>query len=65
MLAKSGDKTKPINPLRDCYSYKKKQIRIIDFQPQTSFSNNLFKENRILKISDYINYKHAFLLEIL
>ena len=33
----------------------KKAIRITNFQSQTSFSNNLFKENRILKISDYIN----------
>ena len=38
---------------------QEKPIRIIDFQPQTSSSNNLFKENRILKISDYINYTHA------
>ena len=38
---------------------QEKAIRIINFQPQTSSSNNLFKENRILKISDYINYKHA------
>ena len=37
---------------------QEKAIRIINFQPQTSASNNLFKENRILKISDYINYKH-------
>ena len=33
----------------------KKAIRITNFQSQTSFSNNLFKENSILKISDYIN----------
>ena len=42
MLAKSGDKTKPINFLRDYCSYKKKAIRIINFQPQTSPFNNLF-----------------------
>ena len=34
-------------------------IKIINFQPQTSSPNSLFKENRILKILDYINYKHA------
>ena len=38
---------------------QEKAIRIINFQPHKSSSNNLFKENRILKISDYINYKHA------
>ena len=38
---------------------QEKAIRIINFQPQTSSSNNLFKENRILKISDYINCKHT------
>ena len=38
---------------------QEKAIRIINFQPQISSSNNLFKENRILQISDYINYKHA------
>ena len=41
---------------------QEKATRIINFQPQTSSSNNLFKENRILKISDYINYKHAFFI---
>ena len=38
---------------------QEKAIGIIDLQPQTSPPNNLFKENRILKISDYINYKYA------
>ena len=41
---------------------QEKVKRIINFQPHTSASNNLFKEKRILKISDYINYKHARLV---
>ena len=43
---------------------QEKAIRIINYQPQTSSSNNLFKENRILKISDYINYKHYIQLSL-
>ena len=35
-----------------------KAIRPINFQPQTSTSNDLFKESRILKISDYVNYRY-------
>ena len=41
---------------------QEKVKRIINFQPHTSASNNLFKEKRILKIADYINYKHARLV---
>ena len=41
---------------------QEKAIRIINFQPQTSSSNNLLKKNRILKISDYINYKHTLFI---
>ena len=38
---------------------QEKATTLINFLPQTSPSNNLFKENKILKISDYINYKYA------
>ena len=38
---------------------QEKAITLINFLPQTSPSNNLFKENEILKISDYINYKYT------
>ena len=38
---------------------QEKAIRMINFQPQTSSSNNLFTENRIFKILDYISYKYA------
>ena len=38
---------------------QEKAITLINFLPQTSPSNNLFKENKILKISDYINYKYV------
>ena len=31
-------------------------------QPQTAFSNNLFKESKILKISDFINYTYALFI---
>ena len=34
-------------------------LKIINFQPQTSFSNDLFKESRILQISDFVNYRYA------
>ena len=57
MFVKSGDKIKPINSSRSYYSYKKKALKLVNFQPQTSFSNNLFKESRILEISDFINYR--------
>ena len=59
MLVKSRDKTKPINSFKRLLLLQEKAIRIIIFLPQTSSSKNLFKENKILKISDYINYKHA------
>ena len=38
---------------------QEKALKLINFQPQTSFSNKLFKESKILKISDFINYKYA------
>ena len=62
MLVKSEDKTKTNHLFKKLLLLQEKAIRIINFQPQTSSSNNLFKENRILKISDYINYKHAFFI---
>ena len=34
---------------------QEKAIKLINFQSQRSPSHNLFKENKILKISDYIN----------
>ena len=52
MLVKSGDKTKPINSLRDYYIKinKANNFSATGISP----SNNIFKENKILKISDYI-----------
>ena len=38
---------------------QEKALKLINFQPQASFSNNLFKESKILKISDFLNYKYA------
>ena len=37
----------------------RKSLKLINFQPQMSFSNNLFLKSRILKISDFISYKYA------
>ena len=34
---------------------QEKAVKLINFQRQTLPSNNLFKENKILKISDFIN----------
>ena len=44
----------------NCYFKKllhlqQKALRIIDFKPQTSPSDCIFKENKILKISDFVN----------
>ena len=38
---------------------QEKALKLIKIQPQTSFSNNLFKESKILRISDFINYKYS------
>ena len=54
----SGDKNET-NHLSKKLHLQEKAIRMINFQPQTSSSNNLFTENRIFKISDYISYKYA------
>ena len=59
MLAKSGDKSQANQLFKRLLLLQVKAIRIINFQPQTSPFNNLFRENRILKISNYVNYKHA------
>ena len=59
MLAKSGDKSQANQLFKRLLLLQEKAIRIINFQPQTSPFNNLFRENRILKISNYVNYKHT------
>ena len=38
---------------------QKKGLRIIDFKPQTLPSDCIFKENMILRISDFANNKYA------
>ena len=38
---------------------QKKALRIIDFKPQTSPSNCIFRKNKIVKISDFAKYKYA------
>ena len=35
---------------------------IINFTPQTSPSDCIFKEKKILQISDFVNYKYALLV---
>ena len=59
MLAKSGDKSQANQLFKRLLLLQEKAIRIINFQSQTSPFNNLFRGNRILKISNYVNYKHA------
>ena len=46
-------------PFKKLLLLRKKALRLIIFQPQISFTNNLIKESRILKISDFINYKYT------
>ena len=52
-------------PNQTNYYFKKllhlqeKALRIIDFKLQTSPSDCIFKENKILEISDFVNYKYA------
>ena len=36
-----------------------KAVSLINFQPQTSPSKNLFKENKMFKVSDFIYNKYA------
>ena len=60
MHVKYGDKTK-----KNCYFKKllhllEKALRIIDFKPQTLPSDCIFTENKILRISDFVNRKYAF-----
>ena len=48
----------------NCYFKKllrlqEKALRIINFKPQTSPSDYIFKENKIRRISDFINYKYT------
>ena len=48
----------------NCYFKKllhlqEKALRIINFKPQTSPSDCIFKENNILRISDFVNYKYV------
>ena len=55
--------TKP----KKCYFKKllhlqEKALRIIDFKPQTLPSDCIFKENKILRISDFVNYKYALFI---
>ena len=50
MHVKFGDKTRQT---------KEKALRIIDFKPQTSPSDCIFKKNKILKISDFVKYKYS------
>ena len=38
---------------------QEKSLRIINFKPQTSLSDCIFKENKILRIWDFVNYKYA------
>ena len=51
----------------NCYFKKllhlqEKAIRIINFKPQISPTDCIFKENKILRISDFVNYKYPLFL---
>ena len=41
---------------------QEKVLRIISFKPQTSPSDCIFKENKILRISDFVNNKNYLLV---
>ena len=43
---------------------REKALTIINFKNFSENANTLFKENQILKISDFIAYKNAFKKEI-
>ena len=48
----------------NCYFKKllhlqEKALRIIDFKPQTSPFDCIFKGNKILRISDFVNYEYV------
>ena len=44
---------------QDDLHLQEKAHRIINFEPQTSPSDCIFKENKNLRISDFVNYKYA------
>ena len=51
----------------NCYFKKllhlqEKAHRIIYFKPQTLPSDFMFRENRVLKISDFVSYKYALIV---
>ena len=45
--------------LKKLLHLQEKALRIIDFKPQTLPSHCIFKENKILRISDFVSYKYA------
>ena len=59
MHVKFGDETKETITLKSYYICKKKELTIIDFKPQTSPSDCIFEEDKILHISDFVNYKYV------
>ena len=61
MHVKFGDKTKQTTTLKS-YCLQEKALRIIDFKPQASPSECIFKKNKILKILDFVIYKYVLLL---
>ena len=56
---KFEDKTRQTATLKSYYICKKKILRIIDFKPQTSPFDRIFKEKKIFNMSGFVNYKHA------
>ena len=59
MLAKSGGQNQTSQLFTKLLLSRGKALKQINFQPQPSFSNNLFKESKILKMSGFINYKYT------
>lgn len=45
--------------------FQEKAVRLISFQPQILPSNNQFKQNKIFKISKFVDYKCTLFLGIL
>lgn len=43
----------------NCHFKKLLNLQEIDFKQQTSPSDSIYKENKILKISGFVSYKYA------
>ena len=59
ILVKYGVKSKIIHYFKEFQIYKKGLFQIIKLKQHDTSTGSLFKEKKILKISDFINFKHT------